>query len=289
MSWALRNQFKNTLHDIFKSDPNVFLLLGDIGVYGFKELLEMHPDRAFNFGILEQSMIGAAAGISSEGFFPFLHTIAPFMIERAYEQIKVDLGYHEFNANLVSVGGSYDYSALGCTHHSPADVSLMYNIPGANIFLPGNKIELDHMMRKNYRQGLNYYRLSEESHDFQDLEPGFSKIYGNSNADEALLFVGPSLRFCDFNKMSNSRRSIWYTNMISDKTSFNFPKKIKKCFLVQDFYSGAIEDKILNNNHVHVRTICPPRKFLKTYGSRKDAYTSVGLNSEMIQKALDRG
>ena len=98
-----------------------------------------HPLRAHNIGILEQSTIGLAAGLSLAGHFPIVHTIAPFLVERAYEQIKIDLGYQQLGSNLVSVGGSYDYAGLGCTHHCPADVGILNKIPGIEIIVPGHK------------------------------------------------------------------------------------------------------------------------------------------------------
>ena len=84
-------------------------------------------------------MISIAVGISNEGFNPIVHTIAPFIVNRAFEQLKIDFGYNKLKGNFVSIGSSYDYAALGCTHHCPEDVNLMYNIPGMDIVVPSSK------------------------------------------------------------------------------------------------------------------------------------------------------
>jgi transketolase len=42
-------------------------------------------------------MVGVAAGMSKVGLNPVIHTIAPFLIERAYEQIKLDFGYQRIS------------------------------------------------------------------------------------------------------------------------------------------------------------------------------------------------
>ena len=88
-------------------------------------------------------MISMAAGLSNEGLKPIVHTIAPFIVNRAYEQLKIDFGYNKLNGNFVSIGASYDYASLGCTHHCPEDINLMYNIPNMQIVVPGSSEEFD--------------------------------------------------------------------------------------------------------------------------------------------------
>ena len=97
-----------------------------IAVLSF-QFYKKYPKRIYNIGILEQSMISMAAGLSNEGLKPIVHTIAPFIVSRAYEQLKIDFGYNKLNGNFVSIGASYDYASLGCTHHCPEDINLMYN------------------------------------------------------------------------------------------------------------------------------------------------------------------
>lgn len=87
-----------------EQDKRVALLLGDIGVFGFKKSFELFPDRVFNIGILEQSTIGLAAGLSMQELIPIVHTIAPFLVERGIEQLKDDFGYQKLGGNFVSVG-----------------------------------------------------------------------------------------------------------------------------------------------------------------------------------------
>ena len=159
----MRKQFVKTVESILEKDKKAVLLLGDIGVFGFKKAFELFPDRVFNIGILEQSTVGLAAGLSMQGLIPIIHTIAPFLVERSMEQLKDDFGYQKLGGNFVSVGASYDYAALGCTHHCPGDVGMLKNIPNMEIVLPGTAKEFDILFRESYANGHpTYYRLSEK-------------------------------------------------------------------------------------------------------------------------------
>src|SRR6266568_1550695 len=161
---VMRKQFVKTVTDLLRQDNRVVLLLGDIGVYGFRDAFKEFPDRVYNVGILEQSTVSMAAGLAQAGMIPIVHTIAPFLVERAFEQLKIDFGYQRLPGIFVSVGGSYDYASLGCTHHCPGDVALMQTIPGSQIFVPGHPVEFGSLLTQTYNNGgLKYFRLSERS------------------------------------------------------------------------------------------------------------------------------
>jgi len=134
----MRRQLVKTITDILERDSRVVLLLGDIGVFGFREAFKKFPTRVYNIGILEQASVGLAAGLATEGMIPIFHTIAPFIAERALEQLKVDFGYQGLGGSFISVGASYDYASLGCTHHCPGDVQVLKTIPGMRIMVPGH-------------------------------------------------------------------------------------------------------------------------------------------------------
>ena len=70
--------------DFIRKDDNSALLLVDIGVWAFRNILKEYPERVKNIGIFEDGMISVAAGLSLQGIVPTIYGITPFIVERAY-------------------------------------------------------------------------------------------------------------------------------------------------------------------------------------------------------------
>ena len=109
----MRKEFGRFMAEIASKDERVVLIVGDIGYMIFDEFILKYPERFFNFGICEQSMISAASGMALEGLKPYVYTITPFLIERPFEQIKLDIDEQKCNVKLV---GYADYPTQGPTH-----------------------------------------------------------------------------------------------------------------------------------------------------------------------------
>ena len=109
----MRRDFAGFMVEYAERDSDIVLVVGDIGFGIFDGFRERFPDRFFNFGVCEQSMIGAASGMALGGLRPYVYTITPFLIERPFEQVKLDIDQQNVNVKLI---GYADYPTQGPTH-----------------------------------------------------------------------------------------------------------------------------------------------------------------------------
>ena len=284
----MRKTFSSVAQDIASSDADTMILLGDIGVFAFRKSLVEIPDRVFNMGILEQSMISIAAGMARNGYFPIVHTIAPFLVERAHEQLKVDFGYQELPGNFVSVGASIDYASLGGTHHAPADVEILLGIPGFQICIPGHSLELEIHLRSYYRNNSpTYYRLSENSNSKAHIlgDETVTRIEEGSKA--TVIAVGPFLERT-LEAVSGQNLEIIYLNQVSSNTKLELGQLISndQIFLVEPFYQGTLSRIVMESlpdRYVSIKNIGIPRNFIHKYGTSNQLEAFLGLDSRNIR------
>ena len=193
----IRNEFAETVFDVGSNDEKLVVVVGDISHGIMQPFAKKFPERYFNIGICEPSTVNVAAGLNKVGLNPVIHTIAPFLIERCYEQIKLDFGYQKLSGNFVTVGGSFDYSKLGCSHHCYTDVSLMYHLKNTNIVLPGSPMEFRNLFKQIYFQKkINYFRIPENSHNqnFSEEQIIFGKsIIAKEGTDITIAVTGSQL------------------------------------------------------------------------------------------------
>jgi transketolase len=206
------------------------------------------------------------------------------------EQIKVDFGYQELNGNFISVGASYDYAGLGCTHHCPGDIQGLMSIPNINIFTPGSSKEFDNLLKFYYKNnGPKYFRLSEYENNLSfECEPGRACIVKEGSL-ATIVCYGP---ICDsvMSACDNLDVCILYYNSIlpfdSETLSNSFNEKIIIC---EPFYAGTTNYLITNalqGKKYSLFNIGVPRRFLHNYGDKKQHDQHLSLDVEGIRKRI---
>jgi transketolase len=161
---TMREAFADTVTRLLDEDLSVALVLADISAGYFEDAARRHPDRVINVGIREQLAVNVGAGFALSGMRPIVHTFAPFLVERGFEQIKLGFGHQDVGGVLVSVGASYDNATSGRTHQSPSDVPLVATLPGWTIHVPGHPDELARLLATEVAgDGRTYIRASVQS------------------------------------------------------------------------------------------------------------------------------
>ena len=156
----MRRRFGKIISQLSEKDEKIYVIVGDIGYRVFDEFRDKFPNRFINMGICEQSIISVASGMALEGLKPWVYTITPFLIERPFEQIKLDIDQQNVNVNLV---GFADYPNLGPTHaelNAKKTMELFNNIES---FFPSDSDETEKMIFQAYeREGPSFISLKSD-------------------------------------------------------------------------------------------------------------------------------
>ena len=285
----MRQQLTATVTTLEEKDERVVLLLNDIGVWAFRHLKAAYPNRVHNLGILEQASIGVSAGLALTGYIPIFHTIAPFIVERGYEQLKDDFGYQNLNGNFVSVGGSFDYSALGMTHYCPGDVGALMQIPTRQVVLPGTAKEMDCLMTEAYDNGSpTYFRLSESSNEMEH-EVAFGRATIVKQGTKATVIAVGTMLSPVMEAVADLDVTVLYYTTVRpfDREALLQNMTTNKILLCEPYYTGALTTELIMTCHdkpIHLAFVGVPCEIPKTYGTVQENMSVFGMDAKSIRE-----
>lgn len=134
----MRDDFFRSLADLAQTREEIFLLSANLGFKLFDDFRGRFPRRFLDMGVAEANMIGVAAGMALSGKQVYCYSIIPFLIMRAYEQIRMDVAHHGLPVKLVGVGGGFTYGLEGFSHYGIEDLALMRAMPNMNVVVPAD-------------------------------------------------------------------------------------------------------------------------------------------------------
>jgi transketolase len=141
----MRHVFAKELYELVKKDKKVFVIIGDVSTPDLNRIAKDFPKQFLNFGIMEQSMVSFAAGMSLMGFKVYVYTTTPFVLDRAFEQIKLDVAYNQLDVKIV---GYADFPEQGPTHSEANDQIVKYL--KMKTFYPKSEKEVKLAVSKSY-------------------------------------------------------------------------------------------------------------------------------------------
>lgn len=280
----MRKQFRDTVMNISEHDNRTVMIFGDVSVYLFDDFKKKYHNRFYNMGICENSLVTIGAGLSSQGLIPFVHTITPFITERSFEQIKLDMCYNKFGGNILTCGASFDYAWDGPTHYCFTDLSILRLLPGIEVIQPGSIKELDLLLRSQYdNRKTTYFRLSDYPHNINigPIKFGKGVIIKNIGSNVTIMTAGPILENI-VNACSDLNINIVYFHTIKPIDKELILKfKDTKILVIHDAF--GLYEAICEVPNISISYHGIPDDFCCWYGTLYTMRKKLGLDIESIR------
>lgn len=155
----MRTYLSHLLTKAAKADPKVIVLTADHGYALFDEIRRERPDQFINCGMIEQAMIGIAAGLARMGFKPIVYGLASFVPMRCLEQIKLDICFSNLPVIILGDGAGLVYATLGASHHCAEDLACLRPMPNIRIYTPCDQSTLEEVFHDALSGGPSYIRI----------------------------------------------------------------------------------------------------------------------------------
>lgn len=284
----MRNVFIESLIEEARKDKRIVLITADLG-YGVVDKFEIEfPDRFFNFGIAEQSIMTIASALASKGLRPFVYSIGNFPTFRCMEQIRNDVSYMNNGVVVVALGAGFSYGTAGYSHFLIEDISAIRTFENIEIFNPATSSQVAKItsyLARGHKPG--YLRLGSLEVDDLDIETDatqpMQRIVGGTHGD--ILVTGPLIGIAKIARELLAKKGfdvgiVSVYNLTSFdfsyfKDKYNFPFICLEEHKIQGgFYSIALESAAK----------VTPSHFVGGVGIKSFSHSSVGKREFMLEK-----
>jgi len=291
---TMRDRFAPVVSRLLDEDPRVAVVLAEIGCDAFAEARRRHPDRVVNVGIREQLLIGTGAGLALTGLRPIVHTFASFLVERPFEQVKLDLGHQDVGAVLVSAAASFDWPAGGYTHMAPGDVALLDTLDGWTVHVPGHPDEAETLLRHAVAAGDDkvYVRLSVQANAVGRAVDGARFQTVREGRSGVVVAVGPTLDAV-LAATEGLDTTVLYATTVRpfDSAALRHATETAgtEVVLVEPYLAGtstaAANDALVDVPH-RVLGLGVGRRELRRYGRTDEHVTAHGLDARSLRERI---
>lgn len=297
----LRDAFIEALTRRAETDDDVFLLVGDLGFGVIEDFESKFPNRFLNAGVAEQNMAGMAAGLASQGFKPFIYSIANFPTFRCLEQIRNDISHTGLPVVIVSVGAGFSYGNLGYSHYALEDLAIMRALPGMRVLSPADTLEVKMCMDLISNDPRpTYLRLGKngESH----VHPGGSQISLQRNelraGREILVLATGSISKVAYDALEaiDPDQERFYLSSVPVVKplylDFELVRRFKRIVTIEEHSVvgglGSAVLEFLNNHDIQAKTtvIAVPDSVISEQGSSDYMRNRFGLSQVEIEVRL---
>lgn len=238
----MRGQIIDCIYERMATNPDVYFLTADMGINLVEKFEKTYPDRFLNVGIAEQNLIGVSAGLANLGYRPFAYTISNFAVHRCFEQIRNDIGLHDYPIVLLGTSTGYDNAPLGPTHHIIDDWGTIKSIPGIDIYCPSSvtyaKSLVDHLLKTGRP---SYVRVPKG--DFRSPESDEHVVLLPGTRQEVLLVsYGAPAQDCIAAQAKDPTIAVLVVNRLRplDEAQFaDMLRRYKRILVIEDHFPSA--------------------------------------------------
>ena len=294
----MRTAFINELILQARTNPKIFLVVGDLGFSVIEPFAEEFPDRYLNAGVAEQNMTSVAAGLASEGYHVFTYSIANFPTLRCFEQIRNDICYHNLPVTVVAVGGGVAYGNLGYSHHAVQDIAALRTLPNMTVFSPADPDEATGCLQLALLRGKpSYLRLGKAGetklHPPQDLTNG-PLLVRDGAASVAFVATGsvlkPALAAAEILSKRGIETAVYSCPVLANEFAekFKILWRHKKIISVEEHgFAGGFGSflKEISPANVEIQISAIPEQNASLVGGQEFLRKAAGLDADSLAQA----
>lgn len=294
------------LCELAERDPRVTLLLADSGT-SYDELFnQSFPNRMLDFGIAEENMVAASAGMAKCGKIPFVYTAGAFLAYRSLEFIRDDVCMQNLNVKLVGMGTGLAWSTLGPTHHTTEDLGILRSIPNLVILNPSSPVQTAECIEIAYQyDGPVYVRIGmggEHEYYSENINVQIgNNLIAKAGNDIAIISSGTILEeslaaseILDESGISTSVIDAFSIYPFDIQSIIECCSQYKAIISVEEHsiiggLGSAIADIIAENKlTVNFLKIGLVRTFANGYGTQQEVRQQNGLDANTIANKIEK-
>lgn len=285
----MRNTIASCIVNAAKRDSNVFLISGDAGLGVWDEFKEECKSQYINPGINESLCVGIAAGLAMCGKKVIYYNIAPFVIMRPYEQVRLDICYQELPVILIGIGSGLTYMPSGMTHYALEDIGLALSMPNLNVFSPCDPLETIACFNYAYKSNNpSYIRIPKAGEQNLHKEPikDISKIQFLLQNQSDILIISHSSIAQEAIKAGEILGCDVASKPFINSFDFNLDS-YKHIFVVEEHFSyGGLGTFLKTYTKLDIDVLAVPNKYVHLIGNCDYGREYFGINSNGIIKSI---
>ncbi len=301
---ATREAYGKALIEIGKNEKVVVLDADLSGSTKSADFKKVYPERFFNMGIAESSMVGTAAGMALSGLKPYASSFAVFVTGRAFEPIRQSICYQNLDVVLCGSHSGISVGEDGGSHQSVADIALMRSLPNMKVVVPCDYNEAFLAVKASLEiEGPLYIRTSRAKSPIltsidDKFELGKAKIL-KEGSDTAIVACGmmsyialEAAKLLEKEGISVAVVNSPSIKPLDEETIFTLSKNVSKIFTLEEHsviggLGGAVSEFLSENNPVAIHKIGLEDVFGES-GTKDDLFCKYGFTKESVAERIKK-